>query len=83
MPAAHEDDVVVLFRQAVEEELRKLQSGQTQARTSIFDGDAPIEEAVRRLAQRHDELEQEVALLRTILLRLVSDPVDSSGESAT
>lgn len=78
MPAAHEEDVVAAFRQAVEEELKKMQSGHIKVRGDIFDGGASAEEALRRLAQRHEELEQEVALLRTILLRLVSEPIDDS-----
>jgi hypothetical protein len=32
------------------------------------------------LAERHAELEHEVALLRTIILRLISEPVDEPSE---
>ena len=72
---AHEEDVVMAFRQAVEEELNKAQHGEPM-HVDIFSGGVSTEEALRRLAERHDELQREVALLRTIVLRLVSDPVD-------
>lgn len=75
MSSAHEEDVVIAFRQAVEEEMTKLQSGHVQ-RPDIFAGGASVEEALQRLLERHEELEHEVALLRTIVLRLVSEPVD-------
>ena len=75
MASAHEEDVVIAFRQAVEEEMRKMLAGQS-ARDDVFAGGASNEEALRRLAARHAELEHEVALLRTIVLRLVSEPVD-------
>ncbi len=74
---AHEEDVVIAFRQAVEEELHKAMGGGA-AQADIFDGGASTEEALRRLASRHAELQHEVALLRTIVLRLVSEPVDNS-----
>ncbi len=74
---AHEEDVVIAFRQAVEEELRKAMHGDS-PQADIFDGGASTEESLRRLATRHDELQHEVALLRTIVLRLVSEPVDNS-----
>ena len=77
MSSAHEEDVVLAFRQAVEEEMTKLQSGGAQP-TDIFADGASTEEALRRLLERHQELEHEVALLRTIVLRLVSEPVDQS-----
>ncbi len=76
MPNPHEEDVVQAFRHAVEEEMRKMQSGQTEQRPDIFAGGASTEEALRRLVERHAELAHEVALLRTIVLRLVSEPVD-------
>ena len=72
---AHEEDVVMAFRQAVEEELRKAVRGSA-AQTDIFAGNATPEVALQRLAVRHDELQHEVALLRTIVLRLVSEPID-------
>jgi hypothetical protein len=74
---ANEEDVVIAFRQALEEELQKAQQGKKKsAYEDIFDGGASLEEALRRLSLRHDELQREVALLRTIVLRLVSEPVD-------
>ena len=75
MASAHEEDVVIAFRQAVEEEMQKAMAGEVPP-PDIFDGGATTEEALRRLAARHAELEHEVALLRTILLRLVSEPLD-------
>ena len=75
MASAHEEDVVIAFRQAVEEEMRKMLAGQPR-REDVFAGNASPEEALRRLLARHEELEHEVALLRTIVLRLVSEPVD-------
>jgi hypothetical protein len=74
---AHEEDVVIAFRQAVEEELHKAMRGGA-PEVDIFSGGASTEEALRRLSARHDELQHEVALLRTIVLRLVSEPVDNS-----
>ncbi len=74
---AHEDDVVLAFRQAVEEEMHKMQTGQS--RSPIDFDHLTSEAALQELAQRHLELEHEVALLRTIVLRLVSEPVDSEA----
>ena len=76
MSTAHEEDVVIAFRQALEEELQLVQSGQGSLHDDVFEGDVSTEEAVLRLAKRTKHLEREVALLRTIVLRLVSDPVD-------
>lgn len=77
MASANEEDVVIAFRQAVEEEIRRAQeNGRTHP--DIFAGGVSSEEALRRLAERHAELEHEVALLRTIILRLISEPVDES-----
>lgn len=74
---ANEEDVVIAFRQAVEEELQKAQhSDSSPAHKDIFAGGASVEEALHRLSLRHDELQREVALLRTIVLRLVSEPLD-------
>ena len=72
---ANEEDVVIAFRQAVEEELQKAQHGST-GHADIFAGGVSTEEALQRLAAKHDELQHEVALLRTIVLRLVSEPLD-------
>jgi hypothetical protein len=77
MATAHEEDVVIAFRQAVEEELQKALAGEVPPE-DVFANGASNEEALRRLAARHAELAHEVALLRTILLRLVSDPVDTN-----
>jgi hypothetical protein len=72
---ANEEDVVIAFRQAVEEELQKAQHGSSD-HADIFAGDASPEVALQRLAAKHNELQREVALLRTIVLRLVSEPLD-------
>ncbi len=74
---AHEDDVVLAFRQAVEEEMSKMQSGH--ARMPVNTDQMKPEDALRELAARHQDLEHEVALLRTIVLRLVSEPVDDDS----
>lgn len=78
MSTAHEEDVVIAFRQALEEELQLVQSGQRHLHEDVFEGGVSTEEAVHRLAERTKHLEREVALLRTIVLRLVSDPVDQN-----
>jgi hypothetical protein len=75
MATANEDDVVYAFRQAVEEELRRAQDGELDAPHFIIG--APIEENLQRLAESHERLQNEVALLRTVILKLVSQPVDS------
>jgi len=72
---AHEEDVVIAFRQAVEEELQRAQKGESK-HEDILDGAASTEEIVQRLIVRHQDLQREVALLRTIVLRLVSEPID-------
>lgn len=72
---ANEDDVVFAFRQAVEEEIRRAQDSGAKA-ADIFAGGASTEDALRRLVARHDDLEHEVKLLRTIILKLISEPVD-------
>ena len=77
---AHEEDVVIAFRQAVEEEFERAQKGQTTF-GDIFEGNASTEEILHRLAVRHEDLQREVALLRTIVLRLVSDPVDQDEQA--
>lgn len=73
---AHEEDVVMAFRQAVEEELRQAVEG-TSIKEDLFGSGASTTEILQRLATRQDELQREVALLRTIVLRLVSEPVDN------
>ena len=74
MSIAHEDDVVYAFRQAVEEELRRVQGGEQHE--PHFIAGAPAEENLQRLAEAHARLETEVALLRTVILKLVSQPLD-------
>ena len=76
MAAAHEEDVVIAFRQAVEEEMEKMQAGVGRHATEVFPANSTPEQALQALSARHLELEREVALLRTIVLRLVSDPID-------
>lgn len=77
---AHEEDVVIAFRQAVEEEMRRVQTG-APSEPTIRPGDS-TEDSLKRLAARHADLEHEVALLRTIILRLVSEPIDESDDQA-
>lgn len=72
---ANEEDVVIAFRQAVEEELQKAQHGNAAGADIFYDG-VSTEQALKNLVAQHNELQREVALLRTIVLRLVSDPVD-------
>lgn len=79
MAIAHEDDVVIAFRQAVEEELRRVESGAT-TEPVLVEG-APAEENLARLAESHARLQTEVALLRTVILKLVSQPVDSQNRA--
>jgi hypothetical protein len=79
MLSANEQDVVIAFRKAVEEELRRAQED-GQPRAPLVGEGISTEESVRMLAERHAELEHEVALLRTIILRLISEPVDEPSE---
>jgi hypothetical protein len=79
MAIAHEQDVVLAFRQAVEEELRLVQEGHASSEAILIDG-APLEDNFFRLAHSHAKLQHEVALLRTIILKLVSDPVEIPEE---
>jgi hypothetical protein len=74
MATANEDDVVQAFRQAVEEELRRAQDGGQHEPHFILG--APAEENLQRLAVAHERLQSEVALLRTVILKLVSQPID-------
>ena len=78
MPTMHEDDVVLAFRQSVEEELQRLQSEEGATAPVLIEG-ASAEENLKRLAQSHAHLQSEVALLRTIILKLISEPVDQNG----
>lgn len=74
MATAHEDDVVHAFRQALEEELRRVQEG-ARHEPLLLQG-ASAQENLERLVQSHERLQSEVALLRTVILKLVSQPVD-------
>ena len=76
MRSAHEEDVVLAYRQSVEDDLRRMQSGKVPVQEDIFSGDPSPQESLQRLAIRHQQLEHEVALLRTIVLRLLSKPLD-------
>lgn len=78
--SANEQDVVLAFRQAVEEELRRAQDNSV-PRDEIFAAGDSLEQSVQKLAARHEELESEVALLRTIILKLISDPVDDENSN--
>jgi len=74
--SADEKDVVLAYRQAVEEEMRRAQNDGDGAHEEIYGAGDSAESALRKLIARHEELEHEVALLRTIILKLISDPVD-------
>ncbi len=75
MTPIHEDDVVIAFRQSVEEELKRLQLSGGASEPILVEG-APDAENLERLAQSHARLQSEVALLRTIILKLMSQPLD-------
>ena len=77
MAHIHEDDVILAFRQAVEEEMRRAQHGD--AVEAVYHEGASTEENLHRLAQAHTLLQAEVALLRTVILKLLSQPVDASS----
>lgn len=79
MASANEQDVVIAFRQAVEEELRRSQQNGGEHAPIMAEGD-DVETSLRKLIERHENLEHEVALLRTIILKLISDPVDANDE---
>jgi len=79
MPQIHEQDVVIAFRQTLEEELRRVQRGD-EVHAVYHDG-ASTEENLQRLVKSHLQLQAEVALLRTVILRLLSEPVDTNGET--
>ncbi len=81
MALANEQDVVIAFRQAVEQEMRRAQSNPDAQHPLVGPG-ISLEESVQKLAERHLELEHEVALLRTIILRLISEPVDEPEDEA-
>jgi hypothetical protein len=72
---AHEEDVVIAFRQAVEEELQRAQKGEAKHEDLYSEGTS-TEAVLEKLIARHEDLQREVALLRTIVLRLVSEPID-------
>lgn len=78
MSTAYEEDVVIAFRQALEEELRRSQQADFQPDPVVVVG-ASLESNFDRLATSHAELQREVALLRTIILKLVSQPVDDDN----
>lgn len=78
MAQINEEDVVIAYRQALEEELQRVQRGDV-VHTVYHDG-ASTEENLQRLVESHLQLQAEVALLRTVVLRLLSEPVDSGAE---
>lgn len=74
MTTGHEDDVLAALRQAVEEQIRAANEGENHE-PLILDS-ASTEENLARVVQSHLHLQQEVALLRTIMLKLVSQPIE-------
>ena len=82
MTPINENDVVLAFRQSVEEELHRLQTEENSEHQTLVPG-AGVEENLARLAQSHAHLQSEVALLRTIILKLISDPLDGSNPGSS
>ena len=76
MPQIHEDDVILAFRQSVEDELKRLQNAETTE--PVFVDEDSNTQNLRRLAKSHAQLQSEVALLRTIILKLMSQPLDET-----
>lgn len=74
MTTGHEDDVLAALRQAIEEQLRRVNEGENEA--PLIDPAATTEENLARVVQSHLHLQQEVALLRTVMLKLISQPID-------
>lgn len=73
-----EEDVILAFRQTLEEELKRVQDG-AELEPIHLEG-ASTQENLERLARAHATLQAEVALLRTVILKLLSQPVDSNAE---
>ena len=80
MTTGHEDDVLAALRQAVEEQIRAANDG-ADHKPLIQEG-ASAEENLARVVQSHLHLQQEVALLRTIMLKLVSQPIEFEKPAA-
>jgi hypothetical protein len=76
MAQINEDDVVIAFRQTLEEELHRVQRGDEVL--PVYHDGASTEENLQRLVKSHLQLQAEVALLRTVILKLLSEPVDSN-----
>ena len=80
MTFGHEDDVLAALRQAVEEQIRAANEGENHEPLVI--AGASTEENLARVVQSHLHLQQEVALLRTIMLKLVSQPIEFEKPAA-
>lgn len=78
MAQINEEDVILAFRQTLEEELKRAQEG-AEFEPILLDG-ASTQDNLNRLALAHELLQAEVALLRTVILKLLSQPVDSNAE---
>ncbi len=76
MAQINEEDVILAFRQTLEEELKRAQDGAQHE--PILLPSASTEENLERLALAHEQLQAEVALLRTVVLKLLSQPVDNA-----
>ena len=74
MTTGHEDDVLAALRQAVKEQILAANEGEN-LEPLILEG-ASAEENLARVVQSHLHLQQEVALLRTVMLKLVSQPIE-------
>ena len=80
MTTGHEDDVLAALRQEVEEQIRAANEGQDLE--PLIKAGASAEENLARVVQSHLHLQQEVALLRTIMLKLVSQPIEFEKPAA-
>ena len=74
MTTGHEDDVLAALRQTVEEQIRAANDGENHEPLLIQGASA--DENLARVVQSHLQLQQEVALLRTVMLKLVSQPIE-------
>ena len=74
MTTGHEDDVLAALRQTIEEQMRRANQGENDE--PLLDPKAAVEANLARVVQSHLHLQQEVALLRTVMLKLISQPID-------
>lgn len=80
MTTGHEDDVLAALRQAVTEQILAANEGEDLE--PLILENASLEENLARVVQSHLHLQQEVALLRTVMLKLVSQPIEFEKPAA-